>query len=263
MKGDIGNRGHMTLKFTVHRVDGGVERMMDEVARDESLELHINGVNYRRLTASPTLRRELIYGHLYAHGIAHPEEIEELIIHPPRAYVKLRRSIDVEAIRELELQLLSEAEGNKPMERLREFQVDVDINVEAARLVALMGEMERRGSVFKRTGGVHGALLAATTGEITAYVEDVSRYSAVDKAIGLTLLRGLKPRGLMLLSTGRQSAPMVLKAARCGIPLIASRAAPTSSGIRAAEAVGITLICFLRGRRMNIYTHPGRLSIGI
>jgi len=111
MKGDIGNRGHMILEFTVHRVDGGVERMMDEVARDESLELHINGVNYRRLTASPTLRRELIYGHLYAHGIAHPEEIEELIIHPPKAHVKLRRSIDVEAIRELELQLLSEAEG--------------------------------------------------------------------------------------------------------------------------------------------------------
>ena len=250
----------MIAELTLHRLDAsGIRRMRDQVALDESLELHINGIRYRRLTASPTMRRELIYGHLYTHGIAHPDEVEEIIIKPPRAYARLRKEIDVADIQDLEGQLLSEAEGVKPVERLRELRVDVDIEVEAETLMRLMEEMERRGEAFRETGGVHGALMASPQGGIAAYVEDVSRHSAVDKAVGSMLLRDLRPRGFMLLSTGRQSASMVLKAARCGIPLIASRAAPISSGVKAAEATGITLICFLRGRRMNIYTHPERV----
>jgi len=205
------------------------------------------------------MRRELVYGHLYTHGIAHPDEVEETIIKPPRAYVRLRREIDVADVQHLEGQLLSEAEGVKPVEGLRELRVDVDIEVEAETLMRLMEEMERRGVAFRKTCGVHGALLASPQGEIAAYVEDVSRHSAVDKAVGSMLLRNLRPRGFMMFSTGRQSASMVLKAARCGIPLIASRAAPISSGVRVAEVMGITLICFLREGRMNIYTHPKRV----
>jgi len=259
MKMDV-RRESMIAELTLHRLDAsGIRKIRDQVALDEGLELHINGIRYRRLTASPTMRRELVYGHLYTHGIAHPGDIEEIIIKPPKVYVRLRREIDVADIQDLEAQLLSEAEGIKPVERLRELRVDVDIKVEAERLMRLMEEMERRGVTFRKTGGVHGALLASPQGEIAAYVEDVSRHSAVDKAVGSMLLRNLRPWSFMLFSTGRQSASMVLKAARCGIPLIASRAAPISSGVKVAEVTGITLICFLREGRMNIYTHPERV----
>jgi FdhD protein len=54
---------------------------------------------------------------------------------------------------------------------------------------------------------------------------------------------------------------MVIKVARAGIPIIASRTAPISSGIECAEDTGITLIGFARGKRMNIYTHPERIKI--
>ncbi|MBD3195698.1 MAG: sulfurtransferase FdhD, partial [Candidatus Lokiarchaeota archaeon] len=33
------------------------------------------------------------------------------------------------------------------------------------------------------------------------------------------------------------------------------------SGIRLAFAYGITLIGFVRGNRMNIYTHPDRIQL--
>jgi formate dehydrogenase accessory protein FdhD len=52
---------------------------------------------------------------------------------------------------------------------------------------------------------------------------------------------------------------MVLKAVKMGIPIVASRAAPIRSGIIAAEKNGVTLVCFVREQRMNVYTHPDRI----
>ena len=249
----------VTRGFPVYRIEGELHRIEDEVVVEESLNLHLNGVHYRRLTASPTMRRELIYGHLYAQGVATPQEVLELRIEPPSVDVKLRGEVDVLRLRSMEAQLLAEAQGLKPPEMLMELRVEDGVEVEAERLLALMGEMERRCVLFKRTGGVHSALLSTPEGEVAAHVEDISRHSAIDKAVGSILLGGSEPRGMILLSTGRQTASMVLKAVGCGVPLIASRAAPSSSGIRAAEAAGITLICFLRGGRMNVYTHPWRV----
>ena len=53
----------------------------------------------------------------------------------------------------------------------------------------------------------------------------------------------------------------MLKAIRANIPIVASISAPIESGIKLAFAYGITLIGFVRGKRMNIYTHPERIEI--
>jgi FdhD protein len=52
---------------------------------------------------------------------------------------------------------------------------------------------------------------------------------------------------------------MIKKGANAGIPVIISRAASTDKGIAAADAAGITLVCFSRGDRFTIYTHPERI----
>jgi FdhD protein len=53
---------------------------------------------------------------------------------------------------------------------------------------------------------------------------------------------------------------MVKKAANAGIPVLVSRAASTDQGIATAEATGVTLICFSRGDRFTVYTHPQRVT---
>ena len=63
------------------------------------------------------------------------------------------------------------------------------------------------------------------------------------------------------MSSGRQAADMVLKAARVGIPIVVSIASPIRSGIIAAERAGITLVCFARPDRMNVYTFPERILL--
>jgi FdhD protein len=52
---------------------------------------------------------------------------------------------------------------------------------------------------------------------------------------------------------------MVSKVANAGIPIIISKAAATDHGIVTARQAGVTLICFARGERFTIYTHPQRI----
>jgi FdhD protein len=52
---------------------------------------------------------------------------------------------------------------------------------------------------------------------------------------------------------------LVLKAVKAGIPIAVSRGAPIASGIEAAKNGGLTLVCFARGKKMNVYTHGERI----
>jgi FdhD protein len=108
--------------------------------------------------------------------------------------------------------------------------------------------------VFRETGGTHSALLNREGEGVVAFSEDVGRHNALDKVIGAAIMRKVDLGECILASSGRLSGEMVLKAAKAGIPVICSVSAPLLSGIRIAEAAGVTLIGFVRGRRMNQYT---------
>jgi formate dehydrogenase accessory protein FdhD len=55
------------------------------------------------------------------------------------------------------------------------------------------------------------------------------------------------------------SGDVAFKAAKVGLPIVASIAAALSSGIALAESAKLTLVGFVRGKRMNIYTFPERI----
>jgi FdhD protein len=113
--------------------------------------------------------------------------------------------------------------------------------------------------LYRKTGGTHGAALANTEGELLQLAEDVGRHNAVDRVIGKGLQVGLNLSELILVCSGRLTGDLVLKAAVAQIPFVASISAGVSSGIELAEAAGITLIGFVRGARMNIYSHSNRI----
>jgi FdhD protein len=113
--------------------------------------------------------------------------------------------------------------------------------------------------LYHQTGGTHGAALVDTEGTIVELAEDVGRHSAIDRVIGKGLLNDKSLSNLILVCSGRLTGDLVLKAAVARIPLVASISAGVSSGIELADAAGITLIGFVRGTRMNVYTHSTRL----
>jgi FdhD protein len=113
--------------------------------------------------------------------------------------------------------------------------------------------------LFRSTGGAHAAALCEE-GRVLVFKEDIGRHNAVDKVFGECLIKGIEADGKILLTSGRISSEILLKAVRRGIAILASRSAPTSLAVQFAEKAGMALVGFVRGRRMNIYSNAYRIE---
>lgn len=116
-------------------------------------------------------------------------------------------------------------------------------------------------SVFERTGGLHAAGLFSETGELLIVREDIGRHNAVDKVIGQALLADMVPleRHILMVS-GRASFEIVQKALFARIPVIVAVSAASTLAVDLATEGNLTLIGFMRGQRMAVYTCPERIS---
>jgi FdhD protein len=126
----------------------------------------------------------------------------------------------------------------------------------AARLPASLEQ-----PTFEHTGGLHATGLFDSSGQLLVTREDVGRHNAMDKVVGRALLDGLVPlHDAVLCVSGRLSFELVQKAAVAGAPILIGVGAPSSLAISLAADRGLTLCGFARGNRVNVYTHPQRIS---
>ena len=115
-----------------------------------------------------------------------------------------------------------------------------------------MKQLFQAATQYQRSRGIHGAALSDGT-RLLIVAEDVGRHNAVDKVKGQALLEGVSTTDRILLSTGRVSSEMLLKAARMGVPVVASRTSPTEMAVALAEQLGVTVVGYLRGESLNLY----------
>jgi len=247
---------------------GSIGIISDEVAADEAVCIFLNERYFRALIATPGMRRELVVGHLFCEGIVESEdEIQEIEMQPAKVYVTLSKEIELDRLLQGRVDLITTVCGalTRPLRTntLGFSKIASSIELSTQVVLLMVRELNKRGTLFRSTGGVHSAMLCSPDGKCLSFAEDVGRHNAVDKVVGAGILRGVSLDGCVLISSGRQSGEMVLKAAHAGVPVIASVSAPLTSGIRIAEAAGITLIGFARGQRMNVYTNPQRVSLNI
>jgi FdhD protein len=137
---------------------------------------------------------------------------------------------------------------------------DSGFAITPAILSTLPDTLRAQQKVFASTGGLHAAGLFDADGTLLAVREDVGRHNAVDKVLGWAVLADRIPlTGTGLLVSGRASFELVQKAAMAGIGLLAAVSAPSSLAVELAEESGMTLVGFLRGTSMNLYTGEQRV----
>ena len=239
---------------TFLRVKGErVEEVAGEVVREQPLSVYVNGDKFLTLLCSPMMLEPLVVGYLWMEKvIADVTEIVDLQISPVdgRAEVTLGHAVTLPTER-----ILSSACGGGITFRIdhRLFpRLDSPVRVRPAELGARMKDLFGAAVHYQRSRGIHGAALADRE-RLLLVAEDVGRHNAVDKIKGEALLRGIPTEDRLLLSTGRISSEMLLKAARMGVPVVASRTSPTEMAVPLAEQLGVTVCCYVLPDGLNVY----------
>jgi FdhD protein len=139
-------------------------------------------------------------------------------------------------------------------------RVDSALVVTAPEVLTLMKQLlQEQMELYRLMGGLHASALADTKSFLVVS-EDIGRHNTLDKIQGECLLRGLSTKDRLLLSTGRVSSEMLLKAARMQVPVVASRHSPTGAAVLLARDLGVALVGYARGGRLTVYSHPERLG---
>jgi FdhD protein len=232
---------------------GRAEEVKGEIVREQPLTIHVNGTRFLTLLCSPLQLDALVIGYLWMERvIGSLDEIASLHVSEVdgRADVTLTRPVDLPSER-----ILTSGCGGGTTFRIdpRLFSpLRSVVRVRPAQLAALMKELYAGAVRYRASRGIHGAALS--DGErLLVLAEDVGRHNAVDKVKGEALLRGLPTDDRLLLSTGRISSEMLLKAVRMGVPVVASRTSPTDMAVALAEQLGVTVIGYVRPESLNLY----------
>ncbi len=234
----------------------------DFIAVDKPINIFVNGNYFVTLMASPRNIRELAIGHLLEQGIISMlEDIEHVSIRGKNVNLRTKSEIQLEATKFPKVIPTACGASEDIIELLgKSGALKLKVKFSAENIWGAFKSLHSASRIFKKSGGTHAAALFTWDGKLKFCIEDVGRHNAVDKVIGRGLIEGVNFTRSFMISTGRLSADMVIKCARAGIPLVASKAAPLESGVLAAEMSGLTLVGFVRGRRMNVYTRPERVK---
>lgn len=236
----------------------------DIIALDKAFCIFINEVFYRTFILTPNKLNYFVIGNLISEGIINsPKMIREVEILSSKIYVTLNHKINLISLIRGNADLITTACGyaDAPSNNtLKKLWNDSKIVVSPENIWNSAQLLHKQSDIYLSTGGTHSAIIYSPISEFWVFATDVGRHNAVDKVIGEGFGKGMDLGNCLLLSSGRLSGEIVLKAARSGLPIIASVSGPLESGIQIAEETGLTLIGFIRGKRMNLYTHINRIG---
>ncbi len=257
--------------------DARVVRRSDTLAVEEPLEVRLGGTAYLVTMRTPGDDIDLVHGLLHGEGVI--REASDVVL------ARYCAGTDAEGRNTYNVLDVSLAAGTGPVGPLRQVLVNsacglcgttsieqvvttrhhpttwreplpVEVVLEAPQRLR---EQQR---AFDKTGGLHAAGLLDADGELVCVREDVGRHNALDKVVGWALREGRLPlAGCALVVSSRASYELTQKAVLAGAELLVAVSAPSSLAVELADEAGLTLVAFVRGDSLNVYTHPERLDL--
>ena len=250
------------------RRSGRPEALQDKVVEERRIELVLNGVPLLAMLALPRDVEALALGFLVSEGLWQDRHrLPEVRFDASTGQVQCSGRFDEDAAESIHRRWTfgtgcgGGGTAHDPSRLARCRPIASGLSVRAPDLSTLGREFGRQGLLYRATGGVHACGIAEVGG-VLLFAEDVGRHNAFDKVAGMSLLRGMDLSDKIALTTGRLSAEIVGKAIAHGVPILASSSAPTAMGVQWSRRFGLTLVGFLRGGRMNVYTGYQRVVGG-
>ncbi len=249
------------------RINGDlVEGVVDEVASELPIKLILNNEPLVTLLCTPSELEELTIGFLLSEGLLKDKSsIKKMEINERDTTVRVELTdLPVDISKLFERRTISSGCGKGVT--FTQYRMYEDRRIEVQGQLMGLDDIKRLlktfrniSSLYLETGGVHSAALSDGR-EILFFSEDIGRHNAVDKLIGKAFMKSVSVENKILLTSGRVTSEIMTKAGRNRFPILISRAAPSCMAISYAEDMGITLIGFARGERMNIYSWPKRIK---
>jgi FdhD protein len=246
------------LRVSATRATAAERPVIAEVA----LTVFVDGRELVTLMCTPWKLNCLILGFLYLEGVIDgADDVAALRVCVPDrvAEVTLTRAIEMPKRRVLTSGCTGGTSFRNYLEEVQRQRVPSDRQVGVAQLYRLMRELHHQSHLYHESRGVHAAALS--DGEALLVVaEDVGRHNCLDKIAGECLLREQPTADHLLLSSGRISSEMLLKAAAMRVPIVVSRTSPTAMSLLLAEHLNVMVVGYVRPDSLNVYTHPWRLT---
>lgn len=250
-----------TLSTRYLSIDGnGVQVIEGDVVEEGLVCISVNGEELATFMCSPTDLDKLALGFLFNEGIIQElDDVRQLHISKETTCVDVWLH-NMAFERPTRAIITSGCGGGVTFDDLSEKHkpLQSDLTAEPAQLVNLMQDMLQGASSYKKARGIHTAALADGD-QILLQVEDVGRHNCLDKLSGAALQAGLSTKDRILISSGRISSEMISKAYRLQTSIVCSRTSPTSLSVALAEAWNMTIVAYLRQKRMRIYSHSRRV----
>ncbi|MBI2328233.1 MAG: formate dehydrogenase accessory sulfurtransferase FdhD [Chloroflexi bacterium] len=253
-------------KIPVWRLIGESGRKIEDVvARESPLTIFLNNQELVTLLCSPKDLGYLAIGFLFSEGLLGSKaEIKKIMVDEQRGVVRVETEGADALADELVFKRFITSGSGRGASFYSAADVQNQVKIESQTQIStndvhtLMKEFIRHSEVFKTTGGVHSAALCDTK-SILVFNEDIGRHNAIDKIFGECLLDDIPTDGRLIITSGRISSEILLKVAKRNLPILISKSAPTDLGVKLADDLGITLLGFVRGKRINVYTNDWRI----
>lgn len=238
----------------------------DVVAREAPLTIIFNNQELVTLLCTPKDVNYLAIGFLSSEALLeNKDDIKQISIDDVRGVVRVETKEEITMANELLFKRLITSGCGRgasfytAADVQKRAKVESRTEISAAEVSSLVRDFQHHSELYKTTGGVHSAALCDTR-NILVFNEDIGRHNAIDKIFGECLMKDIETDGRIIVTSGRISSEILLKVSRRNIPIIISKSAPTDLGVKLANDLGITLLGFARGKRMNVYTNSWRLA---
>ena len=243
------------------------EPVTDYVAREEPLQITVDGTPIAVVMRTPGHDENLVNGFLLTEGmVASLADVSRVDLEAQKnhAYVFLADDVVLDHAR-FSRNLFSASScgicGKASIDAIQQDAPPVGdgFSIPASVVLGLPDALRAAQEVFARTGGLHAAALVDVHGEILVLREDVGRHNAIDKVIGWATAEGVDLCQTLMQVSGRVSFEVMQKALVARIPVVSAISSPSSLAVEFARESRQTLIGFLRPPKMNIYAGPERV----